>query len=202
MDSHKKTTFLLLVIVWSFCGLSRQNWHEENSLYKWFITPSWVRNPNQTLNQTQSIELVENGEKLGGQSRCARMLHNPPRLTVLKALVRSTKAAYRPMFCSLHFSCICLCIKIMSTVPLLDLSPHRLSGVSSCNIVGMGQQDASQGFACNEEYDDASIVWAVWFSPLFFPFFFFFFHRETMAASLRSCGRIPFSQQLVNRSWR
>ena len=33
------------------------------------------------------------------------------------------------MFCSLHFSCVCLSTKIMSTVPLLDLNPHWLSGV-------------------------------------------------------------------------
>ena len=33
------------------------------------------------------------------------------------------------MFCSLHFFCICLSTKIMSTAPLLDLNPHWLSGV-------------------------------------------------------------------------
>ena len=41
------------------------------------------------------------------------------------------------MFCSLHFSYICLNTKIMSTVPLLDLNPNWLSGVFSCAIVGM-----------------------------------------------------------------
>ena len=41
------------------------------------------------------------------------------------------------MFCSLYFSCICLSTKFMSTIPLLDLNPHWLSGVFSCAIVGM-----------------------------------------------------------------
>ena len=41
------------------------------------------------------------------------------------------------MFCSLHFSCICLSIKIKSTVPLLDLNMHWLSGLFSCAIVRM-----------------------------------------------------------------
>ena len=40
------------------------------------------------------------------------------------------------MFSSLYFFCICLSTKIMSTVPLLDLNPHWLSGVFSCAIVG------------------------------------------------------------------
>ena len=41
------------------------------------------------------------------------------------------------MFCSLHFSRICLSTKIMSTVTLLDLNPHWLSDVFSYAIVGM-----------------------------------------------------------------
>ena len=44
---------------------------------------------------------------------------------------------YIPMFCSLHFSCICLSTKIMSMVPLLDLNLHWLFGVFSCAIVRM-----------------------------------------------------------------
>ena len=75
------------------------------------------------------VELAEDGEKFGGQPRRARIFHCPSRLIVSKALVRSTKAAYRPMFRSLHFSCICLSTKIMFTVPLLDLNPHWLSSL-------------------------------------------------------------------------
>ena len=41
------------------------------------------------------------------------------------------------MFYSLHFSCICLSKKVMSAVPLLDLNPHRLSGMFSCAIIRM-----------------------------------------------------------------
>ena len=76
-------------------------------------------------------------KNFGGQPRRARIFHSPSRLTVSKALVKSTKAAYRPTFCSLHFSCNCLSTKIMSGVPLLDINPHWLSGVLSCAIVGM-----------------------------------------------------------------
>ena len=100
------------------------------------------------------MELVEDGEKFGGggrQSRHTRIFHSPSRLTITKALVRSTekKAAYKPMFCSLYFSCMCLNMKIMFMVPLLDLNPHWLSGVFF---------DASQDFACNGEQSDASVV--------------------------------------------
>ena len=75
------------------------------------------------------MELAEDGENFGGQPRRARIFHSPSLLTVSKALVKSTKYAYRPTFFSLHFFCICLSTKIMSTVPLLDLNPHWLSGV-------------------------------------------------------------------------
>ena len=83
------------------------------------------------------MELAEDGEKFGGTAKARQNFHSPSRLTVLKVLVRSTKAAYRFMFCSLHFSCICLSTKIMSTVPLLDLNPHWLSGMFSFAIVRM-----------------------------------------------------------------
>ena len=83
-------------------------------------------------------------KNFGGQPRRARIFHSPSRLTASKALVRSTKAAYRPMFCSLHLSCICLSMKIMSTVPLLDLNPHWLSGVFSCATVGMSPFSKTQ----------------------------------------------------------
>ena len=81
------------------------------------------------------MELAEDGEKFAGAAKARQYFHSPSRLTVSKALVRSTKAAYRLMFCSLHFYCICLSTKIMSTVSLLDLNPHWLSGVFSCAIV-------------------------------------------------------------------
>ena len=74
---------------------------------------------------------------LGGQPRRARIFFSLSRMTVSKALVRSMKAAYRPMFCFLHFFCIYLSTKIMSTVPPLALNPHWLSGVFSCAIVAV-----------------------------------------------------------------
>ena len=88
------------------------------------------------------MELAEDGEKFEGggggeQPRRVRIFHNSSRLTVSNALVRSTKAAYRPMFCSLHFFCNCLSTKLMSAVPLLDLNQHWLSGVFPCSIAGM-----------------------------------------------------------------
>ena len=58
------------------------------------------------------MEMAEDGEKFGGTAKARQDFSQS--ITVSKALVRSTKAAYRPMFCSLHFSCICLSTKIMS----------------------------------------------------------------------------------------
>ena len=70
------------------------------------------------------MQLAEEGERSGGHPRRARIFYSQSRLTVSKALARSTKAAYRPIFCSLHFFCVCLSTKTMSTVPLLDLNPQ------------------------------------------------------------------------------
>ena len=70
-----------------------------------------------------------------------------------------TKAAYRSMFCSLHFSCICLSMKITSTVPV-GPEPILVSGVFFCALVWDEriQQDMGQDFACNGEQSDASKV--------------------------------------------
>ena len=122
----------------------------------------------------------------GGQPRRARIIHSPSRLTVSKALFRSTKAAYRPILCSLHFSCICLSTKTMPTVSLLDLNPHWLSGVFSCAIVGMSlfsktrakSLSAMESRVMSRKFEQSD------FSPLFL-------YKETMTASLRSCGS-PF----------
>ena len=73
----------------------------------------------------------------GGQPRQSRIFHSPSWLTVSKALVRSTKAAYRTKFCSVHFYCICLSTKIMSAVPLLNVNLHWLSSVFFCAVIGM-----------------------------------------------------------------
>ena len=48
-----------------------------------------------------------------GYSQGAPGIFSPSWLTVSKALVRSTKAACRLMFCSVPFSCSCLSTKIM-----------------------------------------------------------------------------------------
>ena len=68
--------------------------------FTWPHWPSW-----------SSWRMMRN---FGVQPRRASIFHSLTRLTVSKALVRSMKTAYRPMFCSLHFSCICLSTKTMS----------------------------------------------------------------------------------------
>ena len=55
-------------------------------------------------------------------------VHRASLLTVSKALVRSMKTENRDMFCSMHFSWSCLMAKIMSTVLLPGLKPHRACG--------------------------------------------------------------------------
>ena len=74
---------------------------------------------------------------LGGQPRRERNFHSPSRLTVSKALVRPTKAAFRSKLCSLPFPCICLGTKFTCAVLLSDPNPHWFSGVFSCAIVGI-----------------------------------------------------------------
>ena len=71
--------------------------------------------------------LAEDNENFGVQPRRARIFQNPLRLTVSKAMIRSTKAAFRSMFSSMHFSCIYLSTEFMSVVPLLDLNQHGIS---------------------------------------------------------------------------
>ena len=127
-----------------------------------------------------------------GDSQGAPGFSSPSRLTVSKALVRSTKAAYRT--CSVI--CIslvsCLSMKIMSTVPLLDLNPHWLSGVFSCAIVGMSLLSKTRAkILPTMESRRCLVSLKANFSPLFL-------YRETVTASMRSCGRVPFSRQLVN----
>ena len=81
------------------------------------------------------MELSESGEKFGGTAKARQDFPQSITADSIKALVRSTKAACRPIFCTLHFSCNCLSTNIMSVIPLLDLNPHWHSGVFSCAIV-------------------------------------------------------------------
>ena len=90
------------------------------------------------------MEVAKDVRNSGGRPRHAMTFHSPSRLIISKALVRSTKAAYKPMFCSPHFSCICPSTKILSVVSLLDLNPHWLSDVFSCAIVGMSLSSHSR----------------------------------------------------------
>ena len=96
---------------------------------------------------------------LGGQPTRAKIFQGPSRLTFLHALVRSTKAVYRSLFYPLHCHRICLSTKIMSAVPLLDLNPHRLSGVLSFVIVGMSVFSTTRAKILPAmESSDASVV--------------------------------------------
>ena len=115
--------------------------------------------------------------------------HSPSWLTVSKALVRFMKAAYRPMFFSLHFSCICLCMNIMSAVPLLDLNPLWLSCVLSFAIIGM----SLFSLFCELKL---CLQWRIeWcFNSLnSLDFSALLLYRATMTAFLKSCGRGSFS---------
>ena len=59
----------------------------------------------------------------------------PPSLTFSPKI--STKDAYRPLLCSVHFNCISLSTKIMSVSPLLDPNLRWFSCVFSCAIAWM-----------------------------------------------------------------
>ena len=80
------------------------------------------------------MELAEDGKKLGGTAR----VHQDFPQSITADSIKGLGQVYgSSMFCSLHFSCICLSTKIMSTVPLLDLNQQWLSGMFSCAINGM-----------------------------------------------------------------
>ena len=65
---------------------------------------------------------------LGGQPIFGRTLKRPSLLTRSNALVRSMKAIYKGICCSLHFSCNCRREKIMSIVDRSARKPHCDSG--------------------------------------------------------------------------
>ena len=79
----------------------------------------------------------------------------------------------------------------MSTVPLSDLNPHWLSGVFSCAIVGISLFSKTRAKILPAM--ESRVVPRLFESLIFLPVFFFFLYRETMTASLMSCGRVPFS---------
>ena len=86
------------------------------------------------------MELSEDGEKWGGGGDKARQDFLQ---SITADSIKDLGHVYegcilidlRSSF--LHFSCICLSTKIMSAVPLFDLSPQWLPGAFSCTIVGM-----------------------------------------------------------------
>ena len=61
---------------------------------------------------------------VGGHPTFFRILNTLSLLTKSKALVRSMKAMYSGLGCSLHFSCSCLRERTMSIVDLTALKPH------------------------------------------------------------------------------
>ena len=80
------------------------------------------------------MQLAEDGEKFGGTAKVRQDF--PQSITAdYQRPWSGLRKLHRPMFCSLHFSCICLSMKIMSVIPRLDLNQHWLSGVFSCAIV-------------------------------------------------------------------
>ena len=83
------------------------------------------------------MELAGDGEKFGGTAKARQDFPQSIMADSIKGLGQVYEAAYRPMLWSLHCSCNCLSTKIMSTIPLLDLNPHWLSGMFSCAIMGM-----------------------------------------------------------------
>ena len=60
---------------------------------------------------------------LAGQNTLSRILSRPSLLTRSKAYVRSVKAIYNDIFCSLHFSCSCFS-EIMSMADISALKLH------------------------------------------------------------------------------
>ena len=82
---------------------------------------------------------LRRGGGRGGLQLNRARIHSPSWLTVSSALVRCMETAYRPMFCSLPFSCICHSRMIMSLVPMLAPRLYWLSGVFSQDFTCDGE---------------------------------------------------------------
>ena len=72
---------------------------------------------------------------LSGQPNFSNIFHRVDLLTVSKAFDKSMKIRYNASFCSLHFSCNCRALKIISTMPRLARKPHCDSGRIPLTIV-------------------------------------------------------------------
>ena len=75
-----------------------------------------------------SMESLDHALQFGWATDLWRTLKRPSLLTRSNALVRSMKAMYKGICCSLHFSCNCRREKIMSIVDRSARKPHCDSG--------------------------------------------------------------------------
>ena len=115
----------------SICEHSRKHhaekcWCHNTALFDSVSHRKWFRVLSIILNACLHgvMKLPQHYYVLGGQPNVAIIFQSSSRLTVSNVLVRSTKVMYRSIFCSWHFSCSCLAVKIMSIVPLSFLEPH------------------------------------------------------------------------------
>ena len=75
------------------------------------LTPLWISNGSEELPLNCTVPPVSVWKdstmlcSLGGQPIFGRILNRPSRLTRSNAFVRSMKAMYKGVCCSLHFSC-------------------------------------------------------------------------------------------------
>ena len=132
----------------------------------------------------------------GGHPILCNSWNRPFLLTRSNAFVRSIKAMYKGMFCSLHFSCSCLTEKIMSTVDLCDLNPHWDSGyMRSASFWSRFRTTLANTFPVMLRSEIPLKLLQSLRSPLFL-------YRVAIFASLMSWGTVPSSQQSISSSWR
>ena len=98
------------------------------------LTPLRISNGSEELPLNCTVPFVSNWTdsimlcSLGGQPIFWRTLKRPSLLTRSNALVRTAKATYKGICCSLHFSCSCRREKTMSIVDRSARKPHCDSG--------------------------------------------------------------------------
>ena len=148
-------------------------------MFTWPFMPSWNSRITRMNFSVQPI--------------CFKTFHNPFRLTVSNALVRSMKIMYKSCCCSRHFSWICLAVKIISAVPRPGRNPHWLSGMMFCPKTCDDNRFMMMRPSISPAMDKSDIPW--WLSQeTLSPFRLYMW---TMRASLKSWGTSPASHMLL-----
>ena len=133
---------------------------------------------------------------LSGQPNFSNIFQRVDMLTVSKAFDKSMKHWYNRIFCSLHFSCNCRALKIISTVPRLARKPHCDSGRIPLTIVrtNLFKIILENNFPTIDSRDMLPKLQQSDFEPILY--------KDTAIASLQSWGTSLSHTLWMTCSWR